>query len=220
MTFAARAKTLFLWFRALWLWLVEPRHFWLAAFVIAIALLFALRRGATESEIRITGLLLQALGIGTVAWGIRETRALFGRPSIVTLSREWLRRFPVFGGQVVSASANITLPRFSLHARGNSSVSTVPNATVEARIEALEKNVKLINERIDYTQSEMDQISRSHAKLLEQEQQARATGDQEIRLKLEAVETGGLHISAMGALWLFVGVTLSTAAPEIAKCVN
>lgn len=220
MTLAAQTRTLTLWLRALWFWLTEPRHFWLATFVVALALIFTLRRGVTEPEIRISGLLLQILGIGTVAWGIRETRALFGRPTLVAEFRAWLRRFPVYGGRVVSASVNITMPGLSLHARGSSSASAGPDASIEARIEALEKNVKLINERIDHTQNEMDQKFRSHADLLKQEEQTRGREDQAIREKLEATETGGLHISAMGVLWLFVGVTLSTAAPEIAKCLS
>jgi hypothetical protein len=52
---------------------------------------------------------------------------------------------------------------------------------------------------------------------LKREEQARAAEDQVIRHKLETTETGGIHVTAMGALWLFVGVTLSTASPEIAK---
>src|SRR3546814_8710666 len=87
MSLAAQSRILIVWLRALWFWLTEPRHFWLATFVVALALVFALRRGTTEPEIRISGLLLQILGIGTVAWGIRETRALFGRPTLVAESR-------------------------------------------------------------------------------------------------------------------------------------
>lgn len=220
MSLGTRAKTLFLWFRALWFWAVEPRHFWLAVFVAAIALFFTLRRGVSEPEIRITGLVLQLLGIGTVAWGIRETRALFGHLSLFTLSRNWLSRFPAYGGRIVSGSANITLSGATVHGRGDVSANAGPGATVEARVETLERNVKYIHERIDQTQGEMDQKFQMQAQVLEEEQQTRTKGDQEIRAKLEATETGGLHISAMGALWLFVGVTLSTAAPEIARCLN
>lgn len=220
MSLTAQTRTLFSWIRALWFWLTEPRHFWLATFVVALALGFTLRRGVTEPEVRITGMLLQILGIGTVAWGIRETRALFGRPTLMAQFRAWLHRFPVYGGRVVSASANITVPGASLHARGYVSTAARSNVSVEERIDALEKNVKLITERIDETQSEMDQRFRSHADLLKQEEHARAREDQAIGEKLEATETGGLQISAMGALWLFVGVTLSTAAPEIARWLN
>ena len=54
----------------------------------------------------------------------------------------------------------------------------------------------------------------------QQRDRARAKEDQAIREKLAAAQTGGLNISAMGVLWLFVGITLSTASPEITKYVN
>ena len=71
---------LWVWLRALWNWLSELKHFWLAVAVTGIALLISLRPGTAECTIRLSGLALQILGIGTVAWGISETRALFGRP--------------------------------------------------------------------------------------------------------------------------------------------
>jgi hypothetical protein len=32
----------------------------------------------------------------------------------------------------------------------------------------------------------------------------------ELRTKLEATETGGLHLSAYGVVWIFIGVIMST----------
>src|SRR3546814_19763489 len=94
MSLAAQSRILIVWLRALWFWLTEPRHFWLATFVVALALVFALRRGTTEPEIRISGLLLQILGIGTVVWGIRETRSeerRVGKECVSTCSSRWSR---------------------------------------------------------------------------------------------------------------------------------
>ena len=74
MTLRTQAKHLYRWLRALLSWLSEARHFWLAVVVVVVAMLLVARKGVTEPEIRIAGLVLQILGIGTVAWGIRETR--------------------------------------------------------------------------------------------------------------------------------------------------
>lgn len=60
---------------------------WLALVVVALALVFSLRPGACESDIRVAGLALQWLEIGTVAHGVHQTRKLFGRPSIAKLLR-------------------------------------------------------------------------------------------------------------------------------------
>ncbi|MDS4031854.1 MAG: hypothetical protein RKO66_17540 [Candidatus Contendobacter sp.] len=208
-------RHLYNWLRAIFHWLLEARIFWLALFVATGALLFAVRKGATEPEIRLTGLVLQILGIATVAWGIRETRVLFGRPDIFALAKKWFQRVPVYGGRVVSASINVTLPGLEAHGRAYASSSASLNASVEERVSVLEKNIQHLNKRIDDTQSEMDQGFRAQSSALEKERQERSAEDQVLSAKLEATETGGLHISAMGAVWLFIGVTLSTASVEL-----
>jgi hypothetical protein len=42
----------------------------------------------------------------------------------------------------------------------------------------------------------------------------------EINKKLKESLTGGMHISALGASWLFFGVVISSLAPELADWVN
>lgn len=101
--------------------------------------------------------------------------------------------------------------------RGRASHSPGPNATLDARVEALEKNIVGVNERLDQTQREMDDQFRKAEAAVRQAEEILAAEDRVIREKLEATGTGGVHISAIGALWLFVGVTLSTASPEISR---
>jgi hypothetical protein len=52
---------------------------------------------------------------------------------------------------------------------------------------------------------------------LHEERCLRKEEDEETRRKLSLSQTGGLSISAMGLVWLFWGVILSTASTEIAK---
>ena len=96
------------------------------------------------------------------------------------------------------------------------SLSLVVRTTIESLAEALEKNVTSIHERITQAQNEIDGEFRKAADALKNESQLRVTEDNLIREKLVATGTGGVHISAIGASWLFVGVILSTAAIEIA----
>lgn len=203
------------WLRALLHWLFDARIFWLTLCVAAGALAFALRKSATEPEIRLTGLALQVLGIATVAWGIRETRSLFGRPDLFTLAKKWIKRVPIYGKRTVATSVNLTGVGATLHGSAIVSSTAPPNATVEERISVLEKNIQHLNKRIDETQTEMDQGFRAQSSALEEEKQNRSREDQLLSEKLEATETDGLHISAMGALWLFIGVSLSTASVEL-----
>ena len=218
MTLLAQSRKAHLWFRQLFFWAIwEPRFLWFAMLVIVVAILFISKKGFSEPAIRITGLTLQLFGIYTVAWGIIETRKLFDRPSIFMHIRTWLDRRPIFGGRVIVADMSARLGGFGVIARGSISAGVGPNATVEERMRALETNIDLLGERISHVETEMDNKFRAHAQTLMEEQLARASKDEIITAKLEATETGGLHISAMGVLWLFVGVIMSTASQEIAK---
>ncbi len=203
--------------KAVWPWLTEVRFAWLTLGVIGVALAVCLRPHTPEPVIRLTGLVLQLLGIGTVAWGISETRALFGHPSFAARAKAWLGRFPLRRRNIVLAAGAGSIEMATAKARGHVARGAGPNPTIETRVDALERNIELIQERISGTEKEMDEEFRKAANALRDEQQTRQTEDQAILKKLEATGTGGVHISAIGASWLFVGVVLSTTGIEIAE---
>jgi hypothetical protein len=201
-----------------WFW--EMKYLWLALGVNVVALLVALGPHTSESVIRLTGLALQILGIATVAWGISETRALFGHPSLVSKARHWIGRFPLLRRNIVMSVEGASMVAVGGKVRGYGTVGPGPNPNVDARLDAIEKNITSIHERISQTQKEMDEEFQKATDALKREAQSRKDEDEATRKQLEATGTGGVHISAIGASWLLVGVTLSTAAVEIAKCLN
>lgn len=203
--------------KQLWPWLVEARFAWLTLGVIGAALIVSLRPHTSESVIRLTGLVLQLLGIGTVIWGISETRALFGHPSFAAKAKSWFERFPLRRRNIVLAVGAASLAAATCKARGYVTQGPGSNPTVDTRLDALERNVSLIHERISGIEKEMDEEFRKTAEAIKNEEHQRQTEDNAIRAKLEATGTGGVHISAIGASWLFVGVVLSTAGVEIAE---
>jgi hypothetical protein len=205
-------------FKDLWPCFYEARYAWIALGAIIIAFAISLRPHTSEHVIRLTGLALQLLGIGTVIWGISETRAFFGHPSFVSKIKLWLKRFPI-----MHRHKNIELKATSLSvsATGKPRLyikdGPIPNATIEDRIGSLERNITLIHQRVDCTEKEMDNEFHKVKESLTHEEQTRQSEDNILHKKLETTGTGGVHISAIGASWLFVGVVLSTAAVEIAK---
>ena len=205
---------------AIWRWLATARHTWLCLGVITVAFIVCLRPGTPEHVIRITGLLLQLLGIGTVIWGISETRALFGHPTIAQKIKAWVQSFPIRRNVVVNLSGNASLCTFSARGRPHVTQSAGENPTIESRIEALEKNIGLIHERISQSQIETDREFAEFLTRVKNEEHLRQSEDSAIRKKLETAGTGGVHISAIGAVWLFAGVILSTAGVEIAKFIG
>ena len=91
-----------------------------------------------------------------------------------------------------------------------------PNPTLDARVEALEKNIASIQNQITALETELDEGFGTIRDEVRGEAQTREANDKKLGEKIEASATGGIHISAIGASWLFVGVALSTAAPELA----
>ncbi len=201
-------------------WLAERKFMWLSVTVIGAALAWSLRPGTQEPTIRLIGLALQLLGVATVIWGISETRALFGHPAFVSELRAWVSRFPLFKRKPVASAGGGGSAVVTLGARGHGTHGPGANPTIESRLHALEKEIASLHERINQTQNEMDAEFRKAAEELERERSSRTEEASVLRTKLEATGTGGVHISAIGASWLFIGVTLSTASPEIASWVK
>ena len=66
----------------------------------------------------------------------------------------------------------------------------------------------------------MDSKFRMQKQDMKEEKNNRESEDQKILAKLEATELGGIYISAMGAIWLFVGVVLSSIPKELSALFN
>ena len=174
-----------------------------------------------EIIVRLAGLWLQLLGIGTVAWGIRETRKRFGHPSLWREGRQrfrqWLRTRPRYGRRIGLKADSVS---FSLSpGRAYFSVwsHVSPDANVEQRLEAIEKNLTRVRGELVRVERKTDDNIVKQDSNLRKEQLSRAKSVQEIRELLTATETGGLHISAIGAFLLFVGVVMSTLSAELAN---
>lgn len=198
-----------------WLW--EARIFWLALSVVIIALVFTLYFCTSESAIRWTGLVLQLLGVGTVAWGLRAARKLFGHLSLAAKARSWLSRFPLHKRNVIHSSSVIFDGGSVVSIKGHATHKPSPDATMEQRLDALERNIDMLHDRISGNEDLSNQKFDKTAKSLEKERQDRSAQDQAISRQLEESSTGGIHISAMGALWLFIGVIFSSGSTEIAS---
>lgn len=201
--------------RALWNWLYEARFTLLCLGVTALAISFSLRPQTPEWIIRWIGGVLQLLGVLTVVWGVIKTRAFFGLPPVHSKVRAWLKRFPLLRRSVnVSATASMGLG-LSMQARGYSIHGAGENPTTETRLDALEENLKVVHSRITDSQREMDEGFQGLTSALKAESEVRASEVAKLGNTVRDYSTGGLHIAAMGAVWLFVGVVLSTFAIEL-----
>jgi hypothetical protein len=196
-------------------WLAAASLLWLLVAVLAAALFAAFWPAPSEQNVRVAGWVLELCGLFTVAWGLRETRRHFERPSLSSIALEWWNRRPRIRSKVVTATAAISLGAAMTSGRGYGWHGTSANATVEDRVLALEANVKDINERVNTALRELDQEVRVRSEDIKIERSKRETAIAEVHRKLETAETGGLHISAVGVVWLAVGLTMSTIPVEL-----
>ena len=149
--------------------------------------------------------------------GIEQTRRLFDHPTLLKVAAEWLKQFPQYRQSVVIGVGAGAIASATAKARGYVTSNPPPNATIDQRVASLESNVGHLNKRIDDVYTEFDSSIREQTAALDKERQDRMVEDSRIASKLETSGTGGLHISAVGALWLVVGVIFGTGSSEIAR---
>jgi hypothetical protein len=192
-------------------WIMKPVLFWitLALIVSAIFVSFEIE---TERGFRLIGLGLQLIGILTVAFNLRGTRRQFGRPSMPTLVVQWWRQRPKFRYPPITASGAVTLAPATLDARAYVWDPWKPDATVEQRLSALERNLDRARASLTNVENSIDQNKKESAAFLERERTDRAAADNSITRKLEESQVGGLHVSAFGIACLIIGSIMSTAS--------
>jgi len=206
-----------LWrFRALFSWLGELRYAYLAVLYVLLGASIVYCFGASERSIRFVGGGLQVLGIGTVAWGISLTRKQFGHQPIYVWFYSWLRRCPLIRRTAHLNGSGITMG-ISVSGRLTEVFTPSPDASVEERLSAVERGMGTVQKRIGHAEAQIDQEIRDTHNKIAVEARAREGGDRETMSALESASTGGVHVSAIGALWLFVGVILSTASSELSS---
>lgn len=204
------------WFRSVVTWLAEARHALLSIAVVAIAVSVVHLAGWSEPAIRLTGMSLQLLGVGTVAWGIAETRSLFGHASLMSAATLWIRRFPRYSPRVTLGYQRVQLQPIKGHAYGAAGPLPELNRTVEERLTAVGQAAEQLSGKIVGLQRKLEEHARSVEQALTQESSQRLHSIAGVLGRLETTATGGIHITAIGAVWLFVGVMFGTLSPELA----
>jgi len=204
------------WLGRLIRWIAKPRLLW-PCLSVPIACAFPLiLSSAAEPLVRMTGLFLQLLGILTVVYGIERTRNFFGRPSLVQSAAAWLAEFPSIRGgtptriEVSNAGSVLVSGRLSVRHRAG------PNANLEDRVRVLEGNVEGLENSRDELQGQLDQANQRLDRELAEERQDRGLQIKALGAQLETSQTGDLGVSLIGAIWLMMGLVLSTSSDEIA----
>jgi hypothetical protein len=208
------------WVRALLHWLVEARRVWGPVLVIILVLIIASRLPLNQAEfwLRFCGFGFELLGILTVVSGLRDKQRLFNLPSFGENIRRWLDRRPRWGAkQYAPLEAKAGIYALSgMSAKLSVWRGTPADAPIEARLAALEANLATLKTEQAESAKEFQEVARKTNEAIDAERRARESTVTALRVQLEGLGAGGLHIEMMGIVWLFLGVVLTTFPGEIA----
>lgn len=217
MRFSARVAGL-----ARWL-LVDPRAVWSATLVplgaVAASTWFPLD---PEGRFRAAGFLMTLAGVALVAHGIAQTQRQFMTTTIRSRAIQWAKRLLplLMPARPIHGSGAVTLPMFTV--QGHGSVRVVPEnpLSVESRIEAIEQNLKRIDERMTQTESRFEADLRAVTVQLQKHSDAHRRDLEAVRLQVKEQSTGNLDWEIVGAVWVVVGQLMDSFSPELATLVK
>lgn|GEM_PF-1662601 len=203
-----------LWVLEIWRWLAEGEIVFMCLLVITAAVVLGFYTWRSEVSIRSAGYLLQLIGMIFAIRGLLSIRAHFGQTLLRKIFLNWLKQFPKwkrnFVLEINSADSASVGTKLSLE------IWTPDNSEqpVEKRIEGIVKNLERIRtEQHEHTNS-IDELKQSHEEHKKKVAEQAKKIENEIHSELELLHTGDLITSVVGLVWLTVGITMSTMAPE------
>ena len=193
----------------------RPAWYGLSGIGVAAVVLFL--GGRDEAAVRYAGTLLQLAGLFTVAWGLRDMRRLFNRPSIWRAVLTWFktlatafmspRHVVVQASEILSASSALT---------AKVTVGPRPDASVEERVAALERRMADLEAELQNATAGLRQQIGGLSEGAVDERRERELAGREISHRIETVAVGGLRLEMVGLAWLVVGVLCTSIPSEIA----
>jgi len=140
---------------------------------------------------------------------------MFEKPSYANLFRAWFADFPSRNRQVDfhpedGATTKVGGASRSLWAHG------LPGDPLQRRIDVIAENVAELRDDVNQLKHDISQLESRQGAALSTEATRRLEEHAALYGKLETAQTGGLHISLIGLIWLSVGVLFTSVPSEIA----
>ena len=202
------------------IWLCKLKSSW--GYVLPFAFLFFILFLPWDlaSLVRYSGLALELLGIVTVAIGLKGKRELFKKPSFIEHIKNWWNQRPKW--KSVAHTISLSSAAFSLSG-GSAKISIwhgPQDATVESRLESVEKNLLFIRDELKDIERDANTKHSKVVKEIESERHTRESSMQEIRTRLEDLAARDISFEALGVYWLFCGLVFSSLPSEISTLLS
>jgi hypothetical protein len=165
-----------------------------------------------SAAVRWAGMTLQLLGLLAVAYGLRETRKVFGAPTVVRRAWGWFGRLRQVFRRPKPIAVRASAGGVAV-VGGRARVRRGAGATVEQRLDVLESNPKSFETEFDESTSELSSRTGRLEKELRRERDDRKAADGKTWSQIEETAIGGLHLEVVGLVWLALGV-VGTSIPD------
>lgn len=205
------------WAIEVWRWLAEAKLVFMGFFVILAAVLLGFVTWRNEESIRVAGYALQLIGMIFALRGLLGVRKHFGQPLLRQLFLKWVDRFPKWKRNVVIGVGTGHMTMTGMKSRLEVWTPDDLEKPIEKRLDGIIKNLDRIRiEQKEHAQL-IDELKDCHVKHKNEVAEENRKMKEDIRSDLESLHTSDLITSLVGLVWLTVGITLSTLAPEFSK---
>ena len=203
------------WVIELWRWLAEGKLVFMCLLVIAAAVILGFVTWQSESSIRSSGYMLQFIGMIFAIRGLLSIREHFGQPLLRKLFINWFKRFPKWKRNIVVGVGTAHMAVMGGKARAEVWSTDDPAKPIEQRIESIIRNLERIRGEQHNHSKLIDELKDSHDEHKKKMTEQTKKLEEDIRTDLESLHTSDLITSLVGLVWLLVGISMSTMAPEL-----
>jgi hypothetical protein len=169
-----------------------------------------------EVVVRVSGVMLELLGVGITAFGLETTRKNFGKPALLTLVKRWWALRPKWPQPRVAYVSSSTAGGAATGSVRVWAWTTInPRDPIETQIAALNENAERMRRDLIAIDAKQTQLGNRVDQRFQEVFQAHAQTESSLRQKLESALTDGLMISFIGLIWVVLGVLVATMSPEI-----
>lgn len=199
-----------------WLWRTRPLIWILVAIVVVLVFWFPFS-SCLERYVRLSGTGLQLVGVFLVGIGLRDTRQAFeDQPTTWQAIHQWWVGRPRFRPRPITLEAKgLTVGVGRLSARA--SVTAGPNASLEDRVEVLERGHAALFEEVGKLSGEISEKIGALSNAMDSERSERQEADKGVKEQLKKAVAGGLPLGRVGAGCFFIGIVAASASLEIAS---
>lgn len=198
-----------------WNWLAEGKIVFMGAVVIISVILLGLYTFCSETSIRLSGYVLQFLGMIFAIRGLLGVRVHFGQPPLWQIFVHWLKRFPKWKKiTVVDVKPGFVSTR-GLTGKVEVWAPDKQGQPLENRFERLLENLNRLKKIQDNHSKSIEKMENNFNEHVKKVKDENKDMEERIKSEVEWLYTNDFMTSLVGLVWLIGGITLSTLAPEL-----